>query len=231
MNIIGKNLNQPDFAKYVEEKDFGKIPPTKLVIHHTWKPTKAEWKGEKTLFGIKNYYEGKGWKAGPHLFIADDGVWLFTDMYDVGIHAGAGNAGYSWGRLKWYSIGIEVVGDYDNAKWDGKTKSNALFVIKTLRDKLGIANDDITFHRDWTNTKSCPGWSITKEWLAAELKKLDNVPQSETVSGWAMESWQWFRDNSFADTTRPEEPVTAEWVAVMLHKLYKKVKEEKLFNK
>lgn len=230
MNIIGKKLNQPEFEKYVKEKDFGKIPPSKLVVHHTWRPDIKDWKGEISLYGIKNYYESKGWKAGPHLFIAEDGIWLFTDMYDVGIHAGKGNAGYKWGRLDWYSIGIEVVGDYDTKKWDGHTKSNALFAIKTLRNKLSIPNDNIKFHRDYS-TKTCPGAAITKEWLFTELAKLDNKPQSETVAKWAMESWQWFRDNHFADTTRPEETVTAEWTAVMLHKLYKKVKEEKIFNK
>jgi hypothetical protein len=38
---------------------------TKVVIHHTVKPTIAEWRGEVTMNGMKRYYEGLGWDSGP----------------------------------------------------------------------------------------------------------------------------------------------------------------------
>jgi N-acetylmuramoyl-L-alanine amidase CwlA len=164
MNIIGKKLSLADFDKYVKTKDFGILPPTFIVLHHTWKPTKKEWNGAATIQALKKYYEGLGWSAGPHLFIADDGIWLFTDMYDVGIHAGAGN-----GTLKsGYSIGIEVVGNYDDKLWTGKTKENTLGAIKVLQKKLKISDSKIKFHRDYSS-KTCPGKAITKDWVLKQL--------------------------------------------------------------
>lgn len=171
MKIIAKKLSLPEFIDYVNKKDFGVLPPTFLVIHHTWKPKKDEWNGSTTIAALKKYYEGLGWSAGPHLFVAEDGIWLFTDMYDVGIHAGAGNGTVKTG----YSIGIEVVGDYDNEVWSGKTKENALGVIKILQERLKLKERDLHFHREYS-AKSCPGNAITMEWL---LDQLHGKAQSE----------------------------------------------------
>lgn len=161
MQIIGKRLNKSEFKQYIDGYDFGYLPANKLVIHHTWKPSQAQWNGKHSIDGLKMYYEGKGWPRGPHLFIANDEIWLFTPMRKNGIHAGAGN---------WRSIGIEVVGNYDTKKWSGQTKDHTLYVIKALQKKLKIDNNHVKFHRDYSS-KSCPGWAITKEWLFKELEE------------------------------------------------------------
>ncbi len=166
MEIINKCLTKEEFEDYVKDYNFGRLPANKLVLHHTWKPTKEQWNGRHSIQGLKSYYESKGWWAGPHLFIADDGIWLFTPMRKNGIHAGWGN---------WRSIGIEVVGDYDARKWSGKTKDNVLFVIKALQEQLSINNEMVKFHRDYSN-KSCPGYAITKEWLFKELADYGKKP-------------------------------------------------------
>jgi N-acetylmuramoyl-L-alanine amidase CwlA len=183
MNIINKKLSLNEFQDYVIKKDFGSYPPTFLVIHHTFSPIEddhdgkleaGEWNGQRTIDGLKRYYEGKGWSAGPHLFIADDGIWLFTDMYDVGIHAGEGNGTMKTG----YSIGIEVVGDYDKKIWDEETKTNTVGVIKTLLSRLKIPESKIMFHRDYS-TKTCPGTAITKDWVIKQLK--EDIMEKEFV--------------------------------------------------
>ena len=227
-SIIGKGLTLDEFRRYAKGYDYGKIKPSGLVIHHTWKPTKAEWRGDISIEGLRKYYESKGWSAGPHLFIAEDGIWLFTPMKDVGIHAGAGNSTYSWGRLTGYTIGIEVVGDYDTEKWSGKTKENALGAIQMLMTQFAISTEKVTFHRDWTNQKTCPGSAITKDWLFAELAKLDSEgsfvsPQGQP-SEWAKEGWDWFRENNFDRSVSPSQNVSAEAVAVYLKKLHDLVK-------
>jgi len=163
MEIINLKLDLAEFKKYVSEYYFGSEPANKLVIHHTWRPTAKMWKGQKSIDGLKTYYEKKGWSAGPHLFIARDGIWLFTPMRNDGIHAKT---------LNHCSIGIEVVGDYDKRKWSGKTKENALGAIKILMDSLGIPEEEIYFHRD-VSPKTCPGKAITKEWLLEELKNVE----------------------------------------------------------
>ena len=162
MKIVNKKLNLSQFEDYVKDKYFGTLPANKLVIHHTWKPTKAQWTGQSSIIGLKRYYEGKGWSAGPHLFIADDGIWLFTDMQKDGIHAGAGNH---------RSIGIEVVGNYNDKVWTGATYKNTIGAIKVLMKRLKIKESGVKFHRDYNSTKSCPGWAITKSWLFNQLNK------------------------------------------------------------
>ena len=165
MNIVNKNLSLSEFEDYVKSFNFSPLNPNKLVIHHTWKPTIDQWQGQRSIYGLKSYYENtKKWPAGPHLFIAEDGIWLFSPMNQVGIHAGDGNH---------KSIGIEVVGDYDNKVWEGKTKENVLGAIKALQSRVG---DTIMFHRDYSS-KSCPGNAITKEWLFEMLKSGELTPE------------------------------------------------------
>lgn len=167
MEIINRRLTLNEFRNYIKSYDFGSQTPDKLVIHHTWKPTKATWSGQRSIDGLKAYYERKGWPAGPHLFVAEDGIWLFSPMSHNGIHAG---------RLNDKSIGIEVVGDYDNEKWSTKTKTHVLGVIKALMERLRISDQTVFFHRD-ASAKSCPGWAITKEWLFHELQQFRLGPR------------------------------------------------------
>lgn len=236
--INGKNLNLRDFRKYVWDYDFGSIKPTSIVIHHTWKPRKNDWKGETTLEGIRRYYDDeKGWSAGPHLFIAEDGIWLFTPLKDVGIHAGEGNATWSFlgreskgyrgligSKLKEYSLGIEVVGDYDVDRWSGQTLKNALGTIKILMSRLSIPTESVYFHRDFASAKkSCPGYAITKDWLFAELAKLDadgepTVQPDSQPSSWAQDAWDWQREHGLDLTILPHQKVEAEWVFAILKK-------------
>lgn len=172
MEIIGRRLSLHEFQDYVTGFDFGPKLPNKLVVHHTWRPTKEGWAGERSIQGLKTYYEGKGWPAGPHLFVAEDGIWLFSSMRQDGIHAGS---------LNTLSVGIEVVGDYDLIQWEGQTKYNTLGVIKVLSDKLGIQRNQIFFHRD-VSSKSCPGNAITKEWLFAQLDAFRILPRIPTLT-------------------------------------------------
>lgn len=160
MNIINKKLSLEDFKAYISSFNFSPLNPTKIVLHHTWRPTVEEWQGQKSINGLKSFYEAKGWIAGPHLFIWEDGIWLFSPMNIVGIHAAAGNT---------KSIGIEIVGDYDNEVWNGKTKDNVLGALKALMQKLNIKEDNVHFHREYS-PKSCPGNAITKEWVIDQLK-------------------------------------------------------------
>ena len=207
MKIIGKKLNVKEFLEHVNQLEFSRFfRPNKLVIHHTWRPKKHDWNGEKSILGLKAYYERKRWSAGPHLFIAEDGIWLFTPMNKVGIHAGSGN---------FRSIGIEVVGDYDARVWSGKTKNYALFAISILMSNLDINTEQIKFHSDYSG-KSCPGYAITKEWLFKELYNYTNVSEEEIpnwidhVSGASAESiWNEAKlKRFFSDTSKFNDKIT-----------------------
>ena len=237
ITIINRRLNLHEFRDYVASYNFGSQPADKLVIHHTWRPTKEGWGGSHSIQGLKRYYEGKGWPAGPHLFIAEDGIWLFSPMRQDGIHAS---------ELNHRSIGIEVVGDYDNEKWSGKTKENTLGAIKILMNKLGIDKQGLRFHRD-VSTKSCPGTAITKEWLFGELDDFRILPRipsrtpamegiasvSAPIPGltslddevmvpvWSAEAVAWVHRNHLFEINNQEDVRDA----VKFHRLYKLIKE------
>lgn len=209
MEILNKRLNLREFKEYVKDFDFGRFIANKLVIHHTWRPTKSQWQGKESIEGLAAYYERKGWNSGPHLFIADDGIWLFTPMNVKGTHAGVAN---------WRSIGIEVVGDYDRKKWASDTKENALGAIKILMDKLDINTEMVKFHRDDTN-KSCPGYSITKEWLFNELNYYN---EKDDIPKWGKDAWKWADEEKLlSDESEFNAPTTDGKVMVFLNRYHK----------
>ncbi len=236
MKIIRKKLTKSEFSGYLKTKTFGTIRPSEIVLHHTWKPTLETWNGEKTIDGLKNYYESLGWPAGPHIFVAPDGIWLFTDINEVGIHAGAGNAvwgkngkeysGYSvyGGKLKKYSVGVEIVGNYDEKVWEGDVLQNSLACLSSLKKNLDISNESIKFHRDFS-PKTCPGNAITKEWVEKKLADYDEgiIP----TSGYEFKF-------SAAEAKKAQElgllkqidTETREIIAIGLVRVYEKIKED-----
>lgn len=236
MRILQKKLTKSEFTAYISEKNFGTIPPTEIVLHHTWRPTLDQWNGITSIQGLKNYYEGLGWSAGPYVFVAPDGIWLFTDMAEVGIHAGAGNAtwekngktytGYSvsGAKLKGYSIGVEIVGDYDEFVWEGSVLDQALHVLSTLKKHFNWTHDQIRFHREFS-PKSCPGNAITRGWLNKKLAAFEMgvPPHGGYDFKFSKEEALRAKELGFLQQIDSE---TREIVAIGLVRVYDKLKEE-----
>ena len=159
MRIINKCLDKKEFREYILKKKVER-KIDKIVLHHTW-DTISQWKKGKILVSYyKKMYEKKGWESGPHLFVAPEGIWLFTDIAEQGRHANAGNKG---------SIGIEMVGRYDEKLPSGKVWKNTKSVLKALLKKFDLSVKDIHFHREYNKSKSCPGRAITKKWVRKEI--------------------------------------------------------------
>lgn len=160
-------LDIEEWANYVAAYDFGPVPPGRVVLHHTWRPTIEEWQGIDSMRGMQRYYANMGWSAGPHIYVAPDGIWLATPMSEIGVHAGIGNSGW-WGGAWSYSIGVEMVGNYDLQRPSGKIWDMTKHVLGRLSIRLGIAPADlIWFHRDFSD-KTCPGATVTKRWVIEE---------------------------------------------------------------
>jgi len=205
---IGQALTPKEFASYVSTYNFGTIPPSYLVIHHTYKPD-ASWapisgdqstwwdrneaglsndqirdKRKPQLDSIMAYYRDyHGWSAGPHLFVDERWIWLFTPMDTVGIHAASGNS-YTDASGLHYSVGIEVVGYFENVGWPVTIQKNLQVAVQTLKARLKnfdivyhegpkntpAAHDhSISFHRDY-NKDACPGAVITPEYAIPILR-------------------------------------------------------------
>ncbi len=183
--MIGRCLTIPQWLDYVARYQFGQLTPSKVVLHHTWRPTVQQWRGLASMQGMQRYYANKGWPSAPHIYVAPDGIWLFTPMKDIGIHAGPGNGNLSpsqslpaGGRKEggWYSIGVEMVGDYDRERPSGVVWEGTKAVLGGLSRRLNIPPAALlAFHRDYSK-KSCPGWAVTKEWVLGEVNAwLNNV--------------------------------------------------------
>jgi len=201
---IGTGLTAQAFNAYVASYNFGRIPPDYLVLHHTAipstlaarYPTGAVWdageeglsdariyqKRTRQLDALAKYYQDTlGWDRGPHLFIDETYIWLFTPMNAVGIHAKEGNSYTAGGRLH-YSIGIEVIGYYENTRWPANVAANVRAAVQALCNRLGISPtyrpgpthtpashaNSVSSHRDY-NKPQCPGAAITEAYYTSVI--------------------------------------------------------------
>jgi hypothetical protein len=186
---VGRALTLAEFASYVASYSFGPIPPDFIVLHHTAVPS-ASWarypsglvwdanegglneaqikaKRLRQLDSIMRYYrDSKGWTAGPHLFIDDRWIYLFTPMNMVGIHAAQGNGWRDRTGLH-YSVGIEIVGYYEHTRWPTPIATLVRGAVRALLGRLPKIRAEyvrgpggICSHRDW-NKPACPGAAIT----------------------------------------------------------------------
>ena len=162
MNIINRCLTKKEFTEYIERKKITR-EIDKIVLHHTWDTIKQWKRGEISCDYYKKIYEAKGWKSGPHLFVAPEGIWLFTDINIQGTHANKGNKG---------SVGIEMLGRYDEKFPSGKVWENTKTALKVLLKKFNLKPKDIHFHREYNPDKSCPGKAVTKKWLRSEINQI-----------------------------------------------------------
>lgn len=173
--MIGRSLSVSEWNDYIAQYDFGPVAPSRLVLHHTFIPNLSQWRGLASMRGMQDYYRQLGWSAAPHIYVAPDGIWLFTPMSQVGIHAGSGNSGVTNG-VWWYSIGLEMVGHYDAVRPSGKVWEYARVVMSSISKRLKIAPRQlISFHRDYPDAfKSCPGWAVTHDWVWGEVEAFVN---------------------------------------------------------
>jgi N-acetylmuramoyl-L-alanine amidase len=207
---IGQAKTGQEFIDYVAGYDFGSVPPSFVVIHNTYSPdaswapistNQASWwdrneaglsadqikaKRKPQLDSIMVYYrDTKHWTTGPHLFIDERWIWLFTPMYDVGTHAASGNSYHDASGQLHYSIGIETVGYFQSHGWPEAMQKLLQIAVQTLRDRLknfdivytsapdnrpDLHDHQISFHNDY-NKPECPGAVITPTYAIPILAK------------------------------------------------------------
>lgn len=197
---IGQALTGPEFVAYVATYNFGSVLPDQLVIHNSanpdasWAPldsdpannwdrdeaglTEAQIKAKRKgqLDAIMRYYRDTlGWEAGPHLFVDERWIWLFTPMYEIGVHAMEGNSYKDAAGKLHYTIGIETIGWFGKVGWPPSMQVLLRTAAQALRSRLRtfdiiyksaprhqpqLHQGSIAFHRDY-NKAECPGAIIT----------------------------------------------------------------------
>lgn len=168
MNILGKAYTPTEFTAYLATLKWSAWKPSHIVIHHCAEPSLAQRPHgfiNQHMLNLQDFYEGKGWSAGPHLFTDDDQIWTFSPMTARGVHAVSFNA---------TGIGIEMLGDYDTEDPKSGRGQQVLqttaAATKAIMARLGLDKSCIRFHRDDPKTnKACPGKKITKEWFLSLL--------------------------------------------------------------
>jgi hypothetical protein len=125
-----------------------------IILHHTWSPTAAQYKGRPTWAAIDGYHEKtRGWSdIGYHIGVAPNGtIWLLRPIQAAGAHCVNHNS---------YGIGVVMLGNYDKGKDDPKkVLPVAADVCAALCKRFNIPAGKIFGHRDFAD-KSCPGTAI-----------------------------------------------------------------------
>jgi hypothetical protein len=211
----GRPFTAPEFAAYISTYDIGTIPPDYVVIHNTAIPD-ATWaryrtdgstwwdrdeaglsenaikhKRNKQLDSIKSYYKALGWTAGPHLFIDERWIWLFTPLRQVGIHAAEGNS-YTVGGKLHYSVGVEMIGYFGRLTYHPQQSALLRSALTAIRNRWktfdfvytaaplhrpDLHRGGISLHRDY-NKPACPAAAITPEYVISVLNATPAAPVS-----------------------------------------------------
>ncbi|MBX6363990.1 MAG: N-acetylmuramoyl-L-alanine amidase [Gemmatimonadetes bacterium] len=165
--VVGRGFTAEEFDRYVRSLTFPAWRPRFVVVHNTQVPMLAEWHRvppERRMLGFVTYYrDEQRWSGGPHLFIADDRIWVFTPLTVPGVHSPSWNA---------VSLGVELVGDYDHEPMSPDVWSNAVQALATLHDALGLDPGTLRFHKEDPKTTHtfCPGRAVDKAALIAAIR-------------------------------------------------------------
>jgi len=163
--IVGKSFTPAAFAAYVAQQKFDQWRPQFVVLHNTANPKLSQWHsvpGAQRMKNLENFYKNtNGWSAGPHLFVADDLIWVFTPLTVTGVHSP------SWNGVAW---GVEMVGDYNAEPFDPRVRANAVAALATLHAALGLDPQTLRLHKEDPKTDhDCPGKNVAKADVIADI--------------------------------------------------------------
>lgn len=160
--IVGRSFTSDEFDGYCHTLQWAAWRPTFIVLHNTAIPSLAQRPEGLTRQHIQSleafYRDTQGWKAGPHLFVDDRQIWVFTPLTVSGTHSP------SWNKV---ALGIEMLGDFETEAFDSgrglEVRKNAVAALATVSAILGIAPDTMRLHReDPLTTHACPGKNVRK---------------------------------------------------------------------
>ena len=164
--IVGKRFAPDDFDKYVKGLNFSAWRPQFVVVHNTSVPTLAQRPTGFTEQHMKNlesfYRDQQHWSAGPHCFIDQNGIWVFTPLTTSGVHSP------SWNSISW---GVETLGDYQTEAFADPIHVNLVACLATLHTALGLDIHTLRFHKEDPRTthRDCPGAHVNKEQLISDV--------------------------------------------------------------
>lgn len=89
--IVGLSFGPDAFDSYCHGLSWVAWRPSFIAVHNTAAPTLAQRpKGftDQHIQNLMHYFrDEKGWSAGPHLFVDDKKIWVFTPLTVSGVHS------------------------------------------------------------------------------------------------------------------------------------------------
>jgi N-acetylmuramoyl-L-alanine amidase CwlA len=170
--IVGLNYSANEFDKYCHGLSWTAWRPSFVTLHNTASPTLADRPKGLTKTHILNleafYRDKQHWSAGPHLFVDDRQIWVFTPLTLSGVHSPCFNK---------VSLGVEMLGDYNTESFDADrglaVQENAVAAFATLHAVLGLDPDTIKLHKeDKCTHHDCPGKNVKKKAFIQKVKDL-----------------------------------------------------------
>jgi hypothetical protein len=129
--IVGLSFTPETFDEYCHQLQWTAWRPSFIVLHNTAVPSLAQRPDGLTkqhIDGLEAFYrDKKKWRAGPHLFVDDKQIWVFTPLTVSGVHSP------SFNKL---ALGVEMLGDYATEKFETgrglKVRNNAVAAMATV---------------------------------------------------------------------------------------------------
>lgn len=137
------------------------------TVHNSYVPNEYQWRGLASMSSMKQTYIGKGWSAGPHLYLAaeapdpkDTGIFQMTPIDHFGVHAGACNSDH---------LGIENVADWQARPPTPLQYELLMDVLLTILRQWGLPPSSVNVHRECMQGRTCPGRYLDATKLRADL--------------------------------------------------------------
>ncbi len=177
------------------------------VLHHTWSPAAAQYKGRPTIEAIRRYHvQDRGWSdIGANAYACPDGTvftgrplsasnWAHAQVSlsrpEAEAKALAGGNGLWFNQ---YAFGLETVANFDSEPTDtgssGMALETALRVLTVVHTVYGLPASRLFFHRDVAD-KSCPGSKLNRATIRAELERRlrGGITVQPDVDEWAKQA-------------------------------------------
>ena len=143
---------------------------TEVHVHHTWRPRGSQYQGEQTVRGMWRYHtQDLGWSdIAQHVSIAPDGsIWTGRPWDRPPASAKGFNGNPMAGPFM-----IEVIGDFDRGEetLEGDQRHALVETAAAILSANGLSHRRVRFHNEMTTLKSCPGTSVVKKDLVAEIR-------------------------------------------------------------
>ncbi|MBC8635698.1 caspase family protein [Caballeronia sp. EK] len=137
-------------------------------MHHTWKPSHADFKGESTIESMWKFHtQTNHWSdIAQHITIDPDGmIWTGRNWNMPPASAVGHNGNESAGPFM-----FEMIGDFDVGRdpFEGAQRDTAIGVIAAIQERFGLAAETLMFH-NMMSSKTCPGDSIDRAAMIAAV--------------------------------------------------------------